>query len=173
MMGELDKTKMVPLASITPKMPSAQGSLPKIGAAGFTFAPGMDTPKNRRMVQMMQMMRQARKAHPGASQFTLGGGRLSPSTPAMRPPTAKPPGIPKVGGVMDNRFANDPLVKYLKKYAQALETNVEALATQVLEPPMQSKDSDFQDTPAEKKKREEEEQLKKLFTHYPTEKLQK
>lgn len=34
LMGSLDKTKMVPLASVTPKMPTAKGSLPYAGGTG-------------------------------------------------------------------------------------------------------------------------------------------
>lgn len=72
-----------------------------------------------------------------------------------------------------NKYAQDPLVQYLKKHAKQIETNVEAFATQMIEDPVQSADSDFADTPAEKKKAEDEALLKSLFSHYPNEKSSK
>jgi hypothetical protein len=100
LMGELDKTKMVPLGSVVPKMPTAKGSLPKIG------------------------------------------------------------------GVMPDKIASDPLVQYLKKHAKQIETNVDALATHKIERSLTDRDSDFEGTPAEAKKKEDDELLKKLFKNY-------
>lgn len=61
----------------------------------------------------------------------------------------------------------DPLVQYLKKHAQQLESNVDnMIASLPPEIPMLRKDSDFVGTPAESKMQEQDALLKKLFSNY-------
>lgn len=65
-----------------------------------------------------------------------------------------------------SRYDSDPLVQYLRKHAQQLESNVDSFVRVVYAAPLQSRDSDFIGTPAKKKMEEQDELLDKLFDNY-------
>lgn len=72
-----------------------------------------------------------------------------------------------------SKYENDPLVEYIEKHAKQMEDNIHAFAQQQLDAPEQAVDSDFTDTPADKKRKEDDELLRKLFTNYPGDKVAK
>jgi len=100
-MGSLDKTKMHTLQNAAVKMPSAKGSLPKIGA--------------------------------------------------------------------DMSMQDDPLVQYVQKHAEALKDNIGQMDLGEKEKELQSEPVDFSNSQADRKKKEDDDLLKKLFTNYSSE----
>jgi hypothetical protein len=64
-----------------------------------------------------------------------------PKGPALKdltPPSFTNKGdLPKLGADMSDKIANDPLVRYLKKHAEALETNGDDKVTVTLPEPLQ------------------------------------
>lgn len=56
------------------------GKTTKLAMEGFTFAPGMDTPKNRKLIQQASA---ARKTNPAARNFTMRGRKFTPTKPKL------------------------------------------------------------------------------------------
>jgi len=77
--------------------------------------------------------------------------------------------LPKLGSDM-RRIEEDPLVRYLKKHAEQLEVNLADVPCQGEDFELQSEPTDFRDTSAFKKKKEEDALLRNLFDNYPAEK---
>lgn len=103
LMGTLDKTKMTTLQDVSVKMPSAKGSLPKLGAA--------------------------------------------------------------------MSFQTDPLVQYIQKHAEEIKNNIDQMDLGEKEMALQSEPVDFSNSQAERKSKDDDELLKKLFTNYSRESL--
>jgi hypothetical protein len=78
--------------------------------------------------------------------------------------------LPKIGADMSAELQNDPLVQYVQKHAQQLEANLDSMDLGGQDFELQSEPTDFRGTELSRRLKQEDELLKGLFNHYPSEK---
>jgi len=95
------------------------------------------------------------------SRSLLSGGsaEVGPNPKLMSKGTWKS----SVGRLPMKTASKDPLVEYISKHAAQLETNIEKMDLAGAPPPMQSEESDFSGTAADKKSKEDDDFLRSLF----------
>ena len=87
-----------------------------------------------------------------------------PSVKDLAPPSSSTKGdLPKMGADMSDRIANDPLVKYLQKHADQLETNLEAMKKEENRPAPRQEFDPHLTSDAVSSARKDRDILKELF----------